>query len=328
MSNVNRRRLLLSSTSILALSALHTQSSAQQQDTRTVRFIMPYAAGSGTDTAFRPYIDSFSRALKQPVIIDNRGGANGLIGMDVAAKSKPDGLTVTVGTLSTVIINKLLYSSMTYDIARDFDLVGTMLGTANLLTARLGLEANTIPDLIALAKRMPGKLKVASGGVGTTGHLSAALFDLMAGTQMVHVPYRSGAEAFKDMVNGDVDLLFENVALSQMLASGGKVKMMAVTSRTRVPTLPNVPSLDESGLKGYEVMAWAGFLVPKGTPQDIVARMNTAMRVAVADPEVRKATESFALIAMPGSPKEFQALIDAETPKWVDLVKRTGAKVD
>jgi tripartite-type tricarboxylate transporter receptor subunit TctC len=175
---------------------------------------------------------------------------------------------------------------------------------------------------------MPGKLKVASGGVGTTGHLSAALFDLMAGTQMVHVPYRSGAEAFKDMVNGDVDLLFENVALSQMLASGGKVKMMAVTSRTRVPTLPNVPSLDESGLKGYEVMAWAGFLVPKGTPQDIVARMNTAMRAAVADPEVRKATESFALIAMPGSPREFQALIDAETPKWVDLVKRTGAKVD
>ena len=328
MSDVNpRRRLLLGSASLLALSALSPPLRAQQ-DSRAIRFIMPYAAGSGTDTAFRPYIESFARHLGTPVFIDNRGGANGLIGMDAAAKSKPDGLTMTLGTASTLVINRFLYGRLPYDPVRDFDLVGTMLGTANLLTARKELEVNSVAELVAYAKRNPGRLKVASGGVGTTGHLSAALFDAMAGTSMVHVPYKSGADAFKDMVNGDVDLLFENVALSSTLAKGGRVRMLAVTSKSRIDVLPEVPTLDESGLQGYEILAWAGFVVPKGTPADFIQRMNQAMREAVADKEVRKATESFALLAMPGSPAQFRQLIEAETPKWAELVKRTGARLD
>lgn len=221
MSDVNsRRRLLLGSASLFALSALSSPAKSQQ-DSRAIRFIMPYAAGSGTDTAFRPYIESFARHLGTPVFIDNRGGANGLIGMDAAAKSRPDGLTMTLGTASTLVINRFLYTRLPYDPVRDFELVGTMLGTANLLTARKELEVNSVADLVAHARRNPGRLKVASGGVGTTGHLSAALFDAMAGTSMVHVPYKSGADAFKDMVNGDVDLLFENVALSSTLAKAG-----------------------------------------------------------------------------------------------------------
>jgi len=322
----SRRRLLTGAASTLALS--FAPGLVRAQDQRAIRFIMPYAAGSGTDTAFRPYIESFARHLKRPVFIDNRGGANGLIGMDAAAKSRPDGLTMTLGTASTMVINRFLYSRLPYDPVRDFDLVGTMLGTANLLTVRRELEVRNVQELIAHARRNPGALKVASGGVGTTGHLSAALFDAMADTRMVHVPYKSGADAFKDMVNGDVDILFENVALSSQLAGGGRVRMLAVTSRERAAVLPDVPTLDESGLEGYEILAWAGFVVPKGTPADAIARMNLAMRQAVADAEVRKATESFALLAIPGSPQEFQALIDAETPKWAELVRRTGARLD
>jgi len=328
MSSLNsRRRLLGGAASTLAL-ALASPLVRAATDSRPIRFVMPYAAGSGTDTAFRPYIESFARHLGTTVYIDNRGGANGLIGMDVLAKSRPDGLTVGLGTASTMVINQFLYSHLSYDPKRDFDLVGTMLGTANLLTARNSLGVGSVQELIALARSKPERLKVASGGVGTTGHLSAALFDAMAGTRMVHVPYKSGADAFKDMVNGDVDLLFENVALSSQLASGGRVKMLGVTSKERVSVLPDVPTLDESGLKGYEILAWAGFIVPKGTPPDTIERMNAAMRKAVADPEVRKATESFALVPFPGSPEEFRKLMEAETPKWADLVKRTGARLD
>lgn len=322
----SRRSLLGGAASTIALSL--ASPFVRAQDSRSIRFVMPYAAGSGTDTAFRPYIESFARHLGTSVYIDNRGGANGLIGMDLVAKSRPDGLTVSLGTASTMIINRFLYSRLPYDPQRDFDLVGTMLGTANLLTARNSLGVGNVQELIALAKRKPEQLKVASGGVGTTGHLSAALFDAMAGTRMIHVPYRSGADAFKDMVNGDVDLLFENVALSSQLAAGGRVKMLGVTSRERVPVLADVPTLGESGLKGYEILAWAGFIVPRGTPPATIQSMNRAMRQAVADPEVRKATESFALLAMPGSPEEFRKLIESETPKWEDLVKRTGARLD
>jgi tripartite-type tricarboxylate transporter receptor subunit TctC len=289
---------------------------------------MPFAAGSGTDTAFRPYIEAMARHLKQPIVIDNRGGANGLIGMEAAAKAAPDGYTFALANVGIMVINRFIYSKLPYDPDRDFDLVGTALGTANALTVRKDLEANSVAELIALAKRQPGRLKVASGGIGTTGHLSAALFDTMAGTQMVHVPYKSAVDAFKDMVNGDIDVLIENVALSSTFIRGGRVRPLGVTSRTRVASLPDVPTLDEAGLKGFEILAWAGFVVPKGTPAAMIQRLNEATRAAVTNPEVRKATESFSLDAIPGSPQEFAALIQSEIPKWSALVKRTGAKLD
>jgi tripartite-type tricarboxylate transporter receptor subunit TctC len=324
-SNSSRRKLLVTAAA-LPLAAL--TGGAHAQSDRPIRFIMPFAAGSGTDTAFRPYIEAMARHLKQPIVIDNRGGANGLIGMEAAAKAAPDGYTFALGNVGIMVINRFIYSKLPYDPDRDFDLVGTALGTANALTVRKDLEANSVAELIALAKRQPGRLKVASGGIGTTGHLSAALFDTMAGTQMVHVPYKSAVDAFKDMVNGDIDVLIENVALSSTFIRGGRVRPLGVTSRTRVASLPDVPTLDEAGLKGFEILAWAGFVVPKGTPAAMIQRLNEATRAAVTNPEVRKATESFSLDAIPGSPQEFAALIQSEIPKWSALVKRTGAKLD
>jgi tripartite-type tricarboxylate transporter receptor subunit TctC len=324
-SNSSRRKLLVTAA---ALPVAALTGGVRAQSDRPIRFIMPFAAGSGTDTAFRPYIEAMARHLKQPIIIDNRGGANGLIGMEAAAKAAPDGYTFALGNVGIMVINRFIYSKLPYDPERDFDLVGTALGTANALTVRKDLEANSVAELIALAKRQPGRLKVASGGIGTTGHLSAALFDTMAGTQMVHVPYKSAVDAFKDMVNGDIDVLIENVALSSSFIRGGRVRPLGVTSRTRVASLPDVPTLDEAGLKGFEILAWAGFIVPKGTPAAMIQRLNEATRAAVTNPEVRKATESFSLDAIPGSPQEFAALIRSEIPKWSDLVKRTGAKLD
>jgi tripartite-type tricarboxylate transporter receptor subunit TctC len=325
----SRRRLLGDAAATLSVALASPFVRAQESGAgRAIRFIMPYAAGSGTDTAFRPYIESLARHFGATIYIDNKGGANGLIGMSALAKSQPDGLTIGLGTVSTMVINQFLYTRLPYDPKRDFDLIGTMVGTANLLTVRNSLGVNSIQELIALARSKPGQLKASSGGVGTTGHLSLALFNTMTQTSMVHVPYKSGADAFKDMVGGDVDLLFENVALSSQLASGGRVKMLGVTSKERVAVLPDVPTLDESGLKGYEILAWAGLVAPKGTPPKIIERMNAAMRKAVADPEVRKVTATFALIDSPGSPEDFGERIKAETPKWADLVERTGARLD
>ncbi len=321
------RRSLLADASLLALSALPGMAWAQAEG-RALRVILPYAAGSGADVVFRPYIDAMGRYLHQPLFIDNRGGANGLIGMEVASKAAPDGYTVALGTSGTMVINRFLYSKLPYDPTRDYELVGTAFGTANVLTARKGLEANTVAELVAHAKRNPGKLKVASGGVGSTGHLSAALFDAMAGTQIVHVPYKSGVDAYKDMVNGDIDLLYENVALTANFNKGGRIKAIAATSLTRVPTLPDLPTFDESGLKGFEILAWVGLIAPKGTPAPVLDRLGAALRKAVEDPEVKAATESFALIPMSGSAQQFAELIRKETPKWADLVKRSGAKLD
>ena len=321
------RRSFLADVSLLALSALPGVTQAQG-DRRPLRVILPYAAGSGADVVFRPYIDAMGRYLQQPLFIDNRGGANGLIGMEVASKAAPDGYTVALGTSGTMVINRFLYSKLPYDPTKDYDLVGTAFGTANVLTARKELEFNSVAELIAYAKRNPGQLKVASGGVGSTGHLSAALFDSMAGTRILHVPYKSGVDAYKDMVNGDIDLLYENVALTANLIKGGRIKALAATSQTRVPTFPDLPTFDESGLKGFEILAWVGLIAPRGTPAPVLDRLGGALRKAVEDPEVKAATESFALIPMSGTSQQFSELIRKETPKWADLVKRSGAKLD
>lgn len=315
----------IATAALLATSLFGTAAQAKWPDA-PIKLIVPYVAGSAPDVVLRPVAEAMGRELGTTIIVENRGGASGMIGTQAAARAQPDGNTIAFGNVVTLAINPALYSDMTYDPIKDFQPVSLAIGNANALVARKDLPVNNVEELIAYAKKNPGKLSMGSSGVGSTGHLAGALMMSRTGIDMVHVPYKSGQQGLTNMLGGDIDIMFENLAGILPYVRNGQIKVLAVTSLKRAPSLPDTPTLDEQGLKGFEFVAWGGIIAPKGIPAEVLSKLNNAVHKALLDPAVLKTNDTFAVDVMPSTPEEFSALIATETPKWAKVVEQANAK--
>ncbi len=301
---------------------------AQAYPNHSIRLVVPFAAGGTTDILARAVAQKLTETMGQPVVVDNRAGAGGNIGADIVAKSPPDGYTLLMGTVGTHAINPSLYSKMPYDHVKDFAPVILVAGVPNVLEVNPSVPVNTVADLIKLAKEKPGQINFASSGNGTSIHLSGELFKTMAGVDMTHIPYKGSAPALADLVGGQVQIMFDNLPSSLPQIKAGKLRAVAVTSLKRAPALPDVPTISESGLPGFEASSWFGVLAPAGTPAPIVAKLNGEINKWIQTPEAREKLLSQGAEAAGGTPEQFVAHIKSETDKWAKVVKASGAKVD
>ncbi len=302
--------------------------SGQSYPNRAIRLVVPFTPAGTTDILARAAAQKLTEALGQSVVVDNRPGAAGNIGSDIVAKSAPDGYTLLMGTVSTHAINTSLYTNMPYDNIKDFAPVALVAKVPNVLEVNPSLPVNSVADLVSLAKSKPGEINFASSGSGTSIHLSGELFKTMAGVDMIHVPYKGSAPALIDLVAGQVQVMFDNLPSSIALIRAGKLRAIAVTSLKRAPALPDVPTISERGLPGFEATSWFGVLAPAGTPSAIVMRINTEINKWLQSAEARQKLLSQGAEPAGGTPEEFTAFIAAETDKWAKVVKVSGAKVD
>jgi len=327
------RQSLLRATAMLAgiaASAFPIPASAQAPayPTKAIRLVVPFPPGGATDILARNVAQKLTETWGQSVVVDNRPGAGGNIGSELVAKSAPDGYTLEMGTVGTHAINASLYSKMPYDHVKDFAPIILVAGVPNVLVVNPSLPVNSVQELIAYAKANPGKLNFASSGPGTSIHLSGELFKVMAGVQMTHVPYKGSAPALQDLLGGQVQLMFDNLPPSLPQIKAGKLRPLAVTSLTRAPALPDIPTIAESGLPGFEASSWFGILAPTGTPPAIIAKVNAEVAKWLASPEGKEKLVAIGANGAGGSPEDFARHIQAETAKWAKVVKESGAKVD
>ena len=293
-----------------------------------IRMIVPQAPGSATDTATRILAAELGPQLGQTIVIENRPGGALTIGMDLIAKSAPDGYTIGMGPVGALAIGPNLVAKAPFDVERDFQPIALVTVGHLLLAASPALGVNSVADVIALAKRQPGKLTNASSSNGSPGHVGGELFKLLSGTQIVHVPYKGGALAINDLMSGQVDLMFESLNSIAPHARSGKVKALAVSGARRSPGFPNLPTIAEAGVPAYEAPTWSGVVAPAGVPRPIVDKLNAAINRAIQSPAFR---ERFGIIGdepAGGTPEEFAALIRRELVKWRDVIKRSGARLD
>jgi tripartite-type tricarboxylate transporter receptor subunit TctC len=321
-------RVLYRAALVIVLAVIAAGTSAQTYPTRPIRLVVPFPAGGTTDILAREVGQRLSVSLGQPVVVDNRPGAAGNIGSDLVAKSAPDGYTLLMCTVSTHAINPNLYAKLPYDHVKDFAPVILVAGVPNVLEVTPSLPVNTVSDLIKLAKEKPGQINFASSGSGTSIHLSGELFKTMAGVDMTHVPYKGSAPAITDLMGGQVQVMFDNLPSSLQQIKAGKLRAIAVTSAQRAPALPNVPTIAESGLAGFEASSWFGVVAPAGTPQAIIARINADVNQWLQSPDAKEKLLAQGAAAAGGTPEQFAAYIRTETEKWAKVVKASGAKVD
>ncbi|MEP6943443.1 MAG: tripartite tricarboxylate transporter substrate binding protein [Betaproteobacteria bacterium] len=301
---------------------------AQTYPTHAIKLIVPFPAGGTTDILARDVAKRLTETLGQSVVVDNRPGAGGNIGSDLVAKSPPDGYTLLMGTVGTHSINPGLYAKMPYDHVKDFAPVVLVAGVPNVLVVNPSVPVTSVADLIKLAKSKPGTINFASSGNGTSIHLSGELFKTMAGVDMTHVPYKGSAPALADLLGGQVQIMFDNLPSSLPQIKGGKLRAIAVTSAKRAPALPDVPTIAESGLPGFEASSWFGVLAPAGTPATVIARINGEVNKWLQSPEGKQQLVAQGAEAAGGPPEQFAAHIRTETEKWAKVVKASGAKVD
>ncbi len=305
-----------------------TSAQAQVYPTRPIRMIVPFPAGGATDIVARLVAQKLSEAWGQQVIVDNRGGAAGTIGSELAAKAPADGYTILVGTSSTHAIAQSLYAKLPYDSVKDFVPVVGLATSTITLSAHPSVPAQNVKALIALAKAQPDALSFASSGNGGVSHLVGEMFKAQAGIKMLHVPYKGDAPALADLVGGQVSLEFGTAVSFLPYIQSGKLKALAVTSQKRSAALPEVPTVAESGLKGFEALQWYGVFAPAGTPREIVARLNGETARILRTPEFRERLAKLASEALAGTPDEFAAFQRAEIVKWGRVVKDSGARIE
>jgi len=300
---------------------------AQTHPTRSVTIIVPSAAGGGTDTLARIVGEQLSRQLGQAFTVENRTGGGMLVGTAAAAKAAPDGYTLLAGLTGNMSVNPSLFAKLPYDPLADFTPVAMLATYPFLVVVSNDLPAKSITELIALAKSQPGKIDYASAGNGTGQHLAPELFKMMTGIQMGHIPYRGAQPAYQDVISGRVPVFFDNMSTAMSLVKGGKVRALAITSLKRSPLMPELPTVDESGVPNYEYHTWFGFWVPKNTPQSIVDTLNAEVKKALADPTVRERIAATAGEPSTMERKDIDAFVRAEIKKWAEVVKRAGIKV-
>jgi tripartite-type tricarboxylate transporter receptor subunit TctC len=324
---MKRRTLLTLACSLLLPSVALAQAPAPFPG-KPIRIVVPFPPGGATDILARAAGQRMQDAWGQPVVIDNRPGAGGNIGSELVAKSPPDGYTLLMGTVGTHAINASLYAKMPYDHVKDFVPVVLVAGVPNVLVVHPSVPANSVQELIAYAKANPGKLNFASSGAGTSIHLSGELFKTMTGVQIQHVPYKGSAPAVSDLLGGQVQMMFDNLPPSLPHVKAGKLRALAVTTSTRAPALPDVPTMSEAGVTGFEASSWFGLLAPAGTPREIVAKINAEVAKWLATPEAKEKLAAQGANAIGGPPEDFAKHIAAETAKWAKVVKESGAKVE
>ena len=304
-----------------ALLSAFTAAAADDWPSRPVKIIVPFAPGGSTDVVARILADKLQAELKQPFVVENRAGAGGNIGADVVAKSNPDGYTLLMGTTGVLAINNYLYKDMSFDPQRDFAPVSYTSLITNILVVNANVPAKTVQDLVALAKAKPGELAFASSGAGSSTHLSAELFKSMTGTNILHVPYKGSSQAITDVMAGQVTMLIDNAPSSLPFVQQGKLRALGVTSLKRMPALPDVPTIDESGVKGYESLSWSGIVAPAATPRPIIMKLNAAIEHVLAMPDVKKKFADLGVDPVGGPPENFARHIKAESEKWGRVVK-------
>jgi len=315
---------------ILACAAVVVSSVAEAQTypLKSVRIIVPFPAGGATDIMARLVAQRLSEMWAQQVIVDNRGGAAGTIGSDLAAKSAPDGYTILVGTSSTHAIAQSLYAKLPYDSVKDFAPVIGLATSTIVLSTHPSVPAKSVRELIALAKAQPNALSFASSGSGGVSHLVAEMFKSQAGIQMLHVPYKGDTQALADLVGGQVSLEFGTALSFIPHIQAGKLKALAVTSLARSPVMSDVPTVAESGLKGFEALQWYGLFAPAGTPREIVARINADTVKTLRTNDMKERLAKLASDVVANTPDEFAAFQKSEINKWAQVVKQSGARID
>jgi tripartite-type tricarboxylate transporter receptor subunit TctC len=305
------------------------QSGARAADypTKPIRMLVGFAPGGGTDTTARAISAKLGELLGQQVIIDNRAGAAGNIATEMVAKAVPDGYTILLGTIAALAINPSLYrTKLPFDTVKDFAPIIQAVDSTNILSLHPSVAASSVKELIALAKTK--SLNYGSSGVGGTGHLAGELFDTMAGIKMTHIPYKGGGPAMIELVGGQVQLVFATAASAVPQIKAGKIKGIAVTTIKRSALMPDIPTIAESGLPGFDANNWYGLLAPAKTPRAIVMRLNAEVIKVLAMPDVKNFLFNQGLDPAPGTPEQFGAYIKAEMTKWAKVVKDSGARAD
>jgi tripartite-type tricarboxylate transporter receptor subunit TctC len=321
---LSRRTLLKASAALIAAPQL---ARAAGWPDRPIRLVVPSAAGGSPDAICRIVADALAKPLGQPLIIDNKPGAGGSIGMTEIVRSQPDGYTIGYGNVGTLAINKSLYSRLPYDPDKQLLPVALLGYVNNALVVRNDLGVNSVKELIALAKAKPGRLVMGSAGNGTTGHLGGEMFKSLTGTFITHVPYRGSPQAIQDLIGGQIDLMFDNLSSIGPHIRNGRVKALAVSSRSRSPQFPDLPPLNDS-VPGYEMTAWGGIVVPTGTPREIVTRLNAEINKVLGNPATAEKLAQLSFEPTIGPPERLSERALRETRMWADIIKRSGARVD
>ena len=312
---------------IVSLALLTGAAVAQQYPSKTVRVVIPWPPGGSNDVVGRIVLQKVGELMGQQFIVDNRGGAAGSIGADVAAKAPPDGYTLMVHSTSHVG-NAHLYKKLPYDTLKDFTGVALLAAQPGALTVHPSLPVKTVKDFIALAKNRPGTINYSSSGNGSAPHLSMALVVSMSGINIVHVPYKGGAPQVTALVSGETQASLATVSTVLMHVQSGRLRTLGVSSAKRTATMPEVPTIAEAGVPGYEMSPWIGVFVPAATPRELIVRLNGEINKALKSPDVSQLLASQALDALGGTPEEFDARIKLDYEKYAKLIKLTGAKVD
>jgi tripartite-type tricarboxylate transporter receptor subunit TctC len=311
----------------IAVANVHAQAPGANYPAKQIRVIVPFPAGGPTDAIARAIGQKLSETWGQPVIVDNRPGAGGNIGTELAAKSPADGYTLFIGTVANAI-NQSLFAKLPFDFVRDFAPVTQNYVTGLILAVHPSLPAHSVKELIALAKAHPGQLSYSSSGVGGTPHLAGELFNSMAGVKMVHVPYKGSAPAMADLLGGHIQLTFDNMLTVLPQVKAGKLRGLAVTMTTRSPLTPELPTVAEAGLKGFEVKSWNGVVVPTGTPKEIIARLNGEIVRILRQPDLREKFLVQGVELVPTTPEEFGAFIKQDIAKWAKVIQLSGARAE
>ena len=310
---------------VIALCAAAASAHAQTYPNKAVRLVVPFLAGGSTDIVGRTIAQKLSEMWGQSVFVDNRPGGGTTIGTEIVARAAPDGYTLLV-TPAPFTINASLLPKIPYDALNDFTPITLINTTPLVMVVNPGVPAKNVKELIALAKAKPGKLNFGSSGTGGSNHLAGELFDAMAGVKMVHIPYKGNAGALTDIVGGHLDVVYNGITSAVALIRGGKLRALAVTSLQRSSALPDVPTLDESGLKGFEAVAWNGLTAPAKTPRDIVMKINADVIKIVSSPELRERLKADGSDPVGNSPEQYSTFLRNEIAKWAKVIKFANVK--
>jgi tripartite-type tricarboxylate transporter receptor subunit TctC len=312
----------------LALTLPIAAATAQSFPAKPVKLVVPFPPGGSLDNVGRLLAQKIGDSWGQPVVVENRPGAGGNVGMDLVAKSPADGYTVGMGALSTHAVNPSLYAKMPYDAVKDFAPISLVAITPNVLTVNASLPVDSLKDLIAYAKANPGKVNFGSGSNGSAGHLAGELFKLETRTDVQHIPFKGGAPATQALVAGDTQFMFDNLANAMAQLKAGRIKALAVTTAERSKLAPDLPTMAESGMPGFDISTWFGILAPAGTPPEVIAKWNSELVKALNAPDVREKMLAQGADPSPTTPAGFAAFIAKERDKYARIVKASGAKVD
>ena len=300
---------------------------AQPYPAKTIRYIVPFPPAGATDILARWVAEKITPALGHSVVVENRPGAAGGVGTELVAKSPPDGYTILMATAAQAI-SETLYVRQPFSFARDLTAVALIARVPNVMEVHPSVPAKTVKEFIALARSRPGQLNFASSGSGTTLHMSGELFKMLTGVNIVHIPYKGSAPALNDLVAGQVSVMWDNLPASMPFIKAGRLRAIAITTAARYPGLPDLPTVAESGVPGYEASAWFGVVAPAATPREAVARLNTEVNRAINLPDMKERFAQQGATPVPGTPEDFSAWIRSEIAKWGKVVKASGAKVE